>query len=196
MPLEDNFRFYGYMNKAYVKVPLERIGVVIGEKGSVKEQIEKSTGTILTIDSKNGSVVIEPASPGTSAENILKAQEIVKAIAIGFSPERAFRLLEEDQVLVTIDLKEIFGNTQHLTRVKARIIGEKGKTRKIIEETTGTYVNVGESIIGIIGDYEQTEIARQAINMLVEGKPHAAVYAFLERESRKLKRRRMTDLWR
>ncbi len=182
--------------RAYVKVPLDRIGVVIGEKGSVKDEIERRTGTILTIDSKNGVVLIEPASPDTPPENIIKAREAVRAIAIGFSPERAFRLLEEDQILVTIDLKEYFDSPNHITRVKARIIGEKGKTRKIIEETTGTYVNIGETVIGIIGDYEQTNIAREAIEMLIEGKPHSVVYSYLERESRKLKRRRMTSLWR
>ncbi len=182
--------------RAYVKVPLDRIGVVIGEKGSVKDEIERRTGTILTIDSKNGVVLIEPASPDTPPENIIKAREAVRAIAIGFSPERAFRLLEEDQILVIIDLKEYFDSPNHITRVKARIIGEKGKTRKIIEETTGTYVNVGETVIGIIGDYEQTNIAREAIEMLIKGKPHSVVYSYLERESRKLKRRRMTSLWR
>ncbi len=191
----DDITGHIYLNKAYAKVPLDRIGVLIGEKGKTKEEIEKNTGTIITVDSENGTVIIEPASQYTNPENIIKAQEIVKAIAIGFPPEKAFRLLEEDQILVTIDLKEIYGNTQHLKRVKARIIGEKGKTRKIIEETTGTYVNVGETIVGIIGDYDQANIAKEAINMLIEGKPHSVVYAYLEREARKLKRRKMTHLW-
>ena len=194
--MSDTFFSGGYFgNKFFVKVPLERIGVLIGEKGSVKERIESSLGVLLSIDSKNGSVVIEPATPGTNAENLIKARDIVRAIAIGFSPERAFRLLDEDQVLTVIDLKEIVGNTQHLTRIKARLIGEKGKTRRILEETTGAYVNIGDTVVGIIGDYEQTEIARQAISMLIEGRPHSVVYSFLERATRQLKRRRITGLW-
>lgn len=189
---------YGYyLNRVYIRIPVERVGVLIGEKGEVKRQLEQATGTVITVDSVNGSVVIEAVSPETASEGLLKAQEVVKAIGIGFSPEKAFRLLDEDQILITIDLKEVFGSrNQHITRVKGRIIGEKGKTRKIIEETTGTYVCVGENVIGIIGDYEQAEIAKQAINMLIEGRPHSAVYAFLEREARRLKRRRLTSLWR
>ncbi len=183
-------------NRVYVKIPLDRVGVLIGDKGSVKRELEERTNTVITIDSKNGIVIIEPASAETPFENILKAREVVRAIAVGFSPERAFRLLDEDQVLITIDLKEYFTSPNHITRVKARIIGEKGKTRRIIEETTGTYVNVGETIIGIIGDYEQANIAREAIEMLINGKSHSTVYSFLERKSRGLKRRRMTELWR
>lgn len=186
----------GYIgNRFFVKVPPDRLGVLIGEKGSVKEQIENSTGVLLTIDSNSGIVVIEPASPGVSPENLMKARDVVNAIAIGFSPERALRLLEEDQMLTIIDLKEVVGQGHHLTRIKARLIGEKGKTRKILEETTGAFINIGENTVGIIGDYEQTEIARQAISMLIEGRPHSAVYSFLERASRKLKRRRLRGLW-
>jgi ribosomal RNA assembly protein len=184
-----------YLNKAYVRVPLNRIGVVIGEKGKTKEEIENTTGTIITVDSRNGSVVIEPASRETDPISIMKARDIIRAIAIGFPPEKALRLAEEDQVLVTIDLKETLGSPNHIKRVKGRIIGEGGKTRKIIEETTGCDVHIGEHVIGIIGDYEQTNIAREAIGMLIEGKPHAVVYSFLERMSRRLKRKRMTSLW-
>jgi len=186
-----------YPSRAYVRVPLERLGALIGEKGEVKRRIEEATGTLLTVDSSNGTVVIEPAAPSASYEGLLKAQDVVKAIAIGFSPERAFRLLEEDQVLVVIDLKEVLGGSspQHLTRVKGRVIGEQGKTRKIIEESTGAYVCVGETAIGIIGDYEQAEIAKRAISMLIEGRPHSVVYSFLEREARRLKKKKITGVW-
>ncbi len=193
----ENHSYGGYYgNRFFVKVPPDRIGALIGEKGSVKEQIEKTTGVILTVDSNTGAVVIEPATPTTNPENLMKARDIVRAIAIGFSPERAFRLLGEDQILTVIDLKDVIGHSQHITRIKSRIIGEKGKTRKILEETTGTFINIGDTTIGIIGDYDQTEVARQAISMLIEGKPHSAVYSFLERASRTLKRRRMESLWR
>ena len=32
-------------SKLYVKIPMERVGVLIGEKGSVKKQIEEATST-------------------------------------------------------------------------------------------------------------------------------------------------------
>lgn len=180
--------------KVYEVVPIERIGVVIGPNGSVKERLEKETGTKITIDSNSGIVYIEPRGE-IRPENLLKAKEIVRALSIGFTPEEAFRLIDDDEILIVINLKEILGDVNHIRRVKSRIIGEEGRTRKIIEETTGAVVVVGEHDVGIIGDYEQAAIAEQAIRMLIEGKPHAVVYSFLEREARKLKRKRMTNLW-
>ncbi len=184
-----------YLNRAYVRVPLDRIGVIIGEKGKTKESIEQATGTIITVDSENGTVVIESPPGSSSPESVIKARDIVRAIAIGFPPEKAMRLLDEDQMLVTINLKEITDSPNHLRRIKGRIIGEGGKARRIIEETTGTDVVVGEYTVGIIGDYEQATAAREAIEMLIEGKPHSVVYNYLERMSRKIKRRKMTKLW-
>ncbi|MEM1619661.1 MAG: KH domain-containing protein, partial [Fervidicoccaceae archaeon] len=102
--------------KIHLRVPLERVGVLIGERGEVKRRLEEATGTIITIDSDNGIVIVEPVSPGLGAEGLLRAQEVIKAIAAGFSPERAFRLLEEDQMLVVIDLKEATsGEPHHMT---------------------------------------------------------------------------------
>ncbi|HEU97811.1 MAG: KH domain-containing protein [Fervidicoccaceae archaeon] len=181
--------------KVFELIPVERIGVVIGPGGNTKERIEVSTGTIITVDSKTGSVTIEPTSGNISSDALLRARDIVRAIALGFTPEQAFRLLEEDQVLEIIDLSSIVEGENHLRRIKGRIIGEEGKTRKIIEETTGADIVIGEKAIGIIGDFEQVKIAEEAIRMLIEGKPHSAVYSFLEREARSMKRKRMTDLW-
>lgn len=183
------------MRKVFVVVPPDRLGVVIGENGSVKREIERLTGTKITIDTVNSGAIIEQREENTNPMGILKAQDIVKAIAIGFSPERAFRLFEENQVLIIINLKDIADSPSHLERVKGRIIGEKGKTRKIIEETTGCYVNIGEMEIGIIGSYEEAEVARQAIDMIIQGKPHSIVYKYLEKEARRLKKGEMTDLW-
>jgi ribosomal RNA assembly protein len=176
-------------------VPPERIGVLIGPGGSTKERIEVSTGTIIAVDSSTGTVTIEPASESVASYSLLKTRDIIRAIALGFSPEQALRLLEDDQVLEVIDLGSIIEGENHLKRIKGRIIGEDGRTRKIIEETTGTNVIIGDKAVGIIGDFEQVKVASEAIRMLIEGKPHAVVYSFLEREARRMKRKKMTDLW-
>ncbi|MEB3759543.1 MAG: KH domain-containing protein [Desulfurococcales archaeon] len=182
--------------KIYVKVPPERLGSVIGEKGSVKKQIMDATGTRISIDTENGMVIIEPEVDGVPPINLMKAGEIIKAIAYGFPPEKAMRLLEEDQILVIVNLKEYVGDSQnHLTRIKARIIGEKGRARKTLEEMTGTYINVGDYVVAIIGDYERAMAAKKAIEMLVEGRMHGTVYRHLERVLREIKRREHLRLW-
>ena len=195
--LGEGGRFILGVTRLYEKLPLDRIGVLIGHDGHVKEEIMKRTNTRITIDSKTGTVIIEPASPSTTALQLMKARDIVRAIAYGFSPERAFRLLDEDQILIIIDLRQYVGDRpNHLQRVKGRIIGEEGKARRTMEEVTGTYISIYRDYVAIIGDYESANIAKEAIEMLVQGRQHSTVYRFLEREMYLEKRIRMRELLR
>jgi len=185
------------VTRIYERVPLERIGVLLGDNGRIKREIEEKTKTKLTIDTSSGSVIIEPAFQFTTALDLLKAQSIVRAIAYGFSPERAFRLLEDDQVLEVIDVKQYVGDKpNHIKRVLGRIIGENGKTRRILEEMTGAYISVYETYVAIIASYEVNNVVKRAIEMLIEGRAHSTVYKYIDREMFSLKRRSLTELWR
>ncbi|WP_052833675.1 KH domain-containing protein [Staphylothermus hellenicus] len=196
MSEEQKGRLTMGVTRLYEKVPPDRIGVLIGHEGKIKEELMRRTRTIITIDSTTGTVIIEPASPTTTALELMKARDVVRAIAYGFSPERAFRLLDEDQVLLIIDLKQYVGDKpNHLQRVKGRIIGEGGKARKIIEEMTGTYVSIYKNYVAIIGDFESANIAKTAIELLIEGRRHSTVYRYIERETFLEKRKRMRQLW-
>ncbi len=184
------------MTRLYVRIPLDRVGVLIGEKGSVLKELENRMEVRIVVDSSNGSVIIEPLSPTTPVYNLLKTKDFIRAIAAGFSPDRAWRVLEEDQVLIIIDLKEVIGDSpNHLTRIKGRIIGEGGKARKNLESMTGTYVNIYDDIVAIIGDYESAQVAREAIEMLIRGRQHSTVYKYLDRVMREIRRRKISDLW-
>jgi len=197
MSREEKGRFIMGVTRLYEKLPLDRIGVLIGREGSVKKEIEEKTKTLITVDTQTGSVIIEPASPSTTALELIKAQNIVRAIGYGFSPERAFRLLEDDQVLEVLDVRQYIGDKpNHVKRVLGRIIGEEGKARRILEEYTGTYISIYDHYVAIIGDYETANIAKKAIEMLIQGRMHATVYKYIDREMYALRRRRMTELWR
>ncbi len=184
------------VTRLYVKVPPDRIGVLIGKGGEVLKTVMERTKTRITVDSVNGTVIIEPASPTTSPLDLMKAQDFVKAIAFGFSPERAMRVLDEDQVLIVIDLKQYVKPTpNHLMRVKGRIIGEGGRARKNLEELTNTYISVYGDYVAIIGDYESANAAREAIMMLIEGRQHSTVYRYLDRVMSQIKRRHRLEYW-
>ena len=184
------------VTKLYLRVPIDRIGVLIGEKGVVIKELERRTNTKITVDSENGSIVIEPLTPLTPAYNLLKARDFIRAIAAGFPPDKAWRVLEDDQVLIEIDLKERIGSSpNHLARIKGRIIGEEGRARKNLETMTGTYITIYGDKVAIIGDYESAQIAREAIEMLIQGRQHSTVYRYVDKMMRELKRRRMTSLW-
>lgn len=183
------------MSRIYMKIPLERAGVLIGNKGSTKAEIEKGTGTTISVDGRTGEVIIEESAGAKDPSGILKARDLINAIARGFSPERAFRLFSDGQMLEIIDLKDLFGDSRNqLIRIKGRVIGEKGKTRRIIESLTDVYVSVYGHTVALIGDYEEVRVAKEAIEMLLKGMQHGTVYRFLNRRRLDLKKRELS-LW-
>lgn len=197
MSREEKGRFILGVTRLYEKIPLERIGVLLADNGRVKKEIEEKTKTTITVNPESGAVIIEPAFPHTSALDLIKAQNIIKAIGHGFSPERAFRLLEDDQTLEIIDVRQYVGNKpNHVRRILGRIIGEDGKARRTLEELTNTFISVYEPYVAIIGDFETANIAKRSIEMLIEGRMHSTVYKYVDREMFNIRRRRLTELWR
>jgi len=182
--------------RMYVKVPPERLGAVIGEGGSVKREISRRLGVSITVDTENSLVIVEPEADNVPPVNVMKAAEIVKAIAYGFTPDKAMSLLNDDYILVVVDLKQVVGDKEnHLRRVKGRIIGEGGKARRTLEELTNTHIVVGDYHVAIIGEYERAMAAKEAIEMLAEGRMHSTVYRHLDMVMREIKRRERLKFW-
>lgn len=184
------------MPQLFVKIPKERIGVLIGPDGQVKQRLEKRLKVKLDINSETGDITINLNPEAQDPSLLFKAKDYVLAVGRGFSPERANKLLEdEDNMLTIIDLRAIFGRSQSdIKRIKGRIIGKEGKTRRIIEELSETYISVYGHTVSIIGGVEQSEIAREAISMLIKGSQHVTVYKYLQRKRHELKKRRL-QLW-
>ncbi len=166
----------------YVKISQDRIGALIGPKGSVKQMIEERSSATMDIDSKSGTVQI--LSPDDPVQG-MQAMEVVRAIGRGFSPERAMRLFDDD--LFILEVVDVPANTQkELMRIRGRIIGKNGKTRAMIESMTYTALSVYGKTVAIIGYPEQTQAAKTAIGMLINGAPHSTVYSYIEKKRREL----------
>ncbi|MEM3627479.1 MAG: KH domain-containing protein [Candidatus Bathyarchaeia archaeon] len=180
----------------FLRIPKERIGVLIGPDGKTKKTIEKNLSVELQIDSDTGGVIITLSEKAEEPSLLFKAKDVVTAIGRGFSPEHAFKLIrDEESMLEVIDLRAMFGKSESdLKRVKGRIIGMDGKTRRIIEELTDTNVCVYGHTVSIIGNVENVQVAREAIQMLISGSQHSVVYRFLHRRRRELKKK-MLELW-
>ena len=180
----------------FLKIPKERVGVLIGPEGKTKKHIEEKLNVELQIDSEAGDVVIAVAEKAEDPSTLFKAKDLITAIGRGFSPEHAFRLVhDEEAILDLIDLRSVFGKSEaDIKRVQGRIIGMSGKTRRIIEELTDTNVSVYGHTVGIIGTLEQVQIAREAIEMLIKGSMHGTVYRFPHRKRRELKKKKF-ELW-
>jgi len=172
------------MTREEVRVSQDRIGVLIGKAGVTKKSLEERTGARVTVDSKEGVVAVE----GEDAEGVISAVEVVRAISRGFSPERAFILVQDpDLILDVIELSALADTPQQMDRIRGRVIGKDGRSREQIEDMTGTAISVHGKTVAIIGGVEQVKTARTAVEMLLNGVPHEAVFAFLDRKKREAK---------
>ncbi len=178
MTEEINFDEFSYE----LKIPQERVAVLIGKDGETKKDIEEQTGSKLQI-SKEGDVIIT----GNDGLKLYTTREIVHAIARGFNPRIALQLMKQDFAFEVIDLKDISGKNKNvMERLKGRVIGTGGKSREEVERLTDTYISVYGKTIGIIGEVSQVSLARQAVAMLLEGSLHRTVYRFLEKKKKEM----------
>lgn len=171
-----------------IKIPKDRIAVLIGKKGEVKKELEEATKSKLTIDSNEGDVFIK----GKDSVGLFTAREIIQAIGRGFNPEVAMKLLKQDYCFELINLQDYCGKSKNdLVRIKSRLIGSEGKTRVTVENLTETSISIYGKTVSVIGLIENTGFAKQALEMIIKGSPHSSVYNFLEKKRRELKRKEM-----
>ena len=166
-----------------MKVNKARIAVIIGKNGETKKEIEHSLGVSIDINSKTGDVDIKPIMEDLNYNPLNKfiAQKIIAAINRGFNPEKAMKLLDETYDLEIFNLQNILGKSdKRIKRMKGRVIGRNGEMRTAIERYGECFISVYGKTISIIADYENLQIGRKAVSMLLNGTPHNVVLKFLE----------------
>jgi len=174
-----------------LKVPKDRVAVLIGKGGKIKAEIEETTNSRIKIDSKEGDVTVS----GEDTLGLFSAREVIRAISRGFNPEIAILLLKQDYIFEMINITEYVGKSKnHMMRVKGRIIGTDGKCRRTIEDLTETYICVYGKTIGIVGQAHNVTIARRAIENLLKGSLHSSVYTWLEKNRKMLKSDELFDV--
>ena len=176
-----------------VRIPVERVGAVIGKEGATMRLLESEMGVKLTVDSREGLVTVK-------AESALKtdpfsATRVIEAIGRGFSPQTAKMLLEEGTALEVIDLRDFAGHSVNaLERIRGRVIGLRGKSRRVIEELTSCHLSVYGRTVAIIGEAGEVQLASQAVKSLATGSQHRTVYNTLQKARTRRKMERMF-LW-
>ena len=176
-----------------VRIPVERVGAVIGKEGAAKKFLEGELGVKLGVDSKEGLVTIKADSAEKS--DPFSATRVIEAIGRGFSPQRARRLLEEGIVFEVIDLRDYAGRSANsLERIRGRVIGLKGKSRRVIEELTECNLSVYGRTVSVIGEPTDVRLASEAVRSLATGSQHRTVYNTLQKARTKRKMEKMF-LW-
>jgi len=181
--------------KTFIRIPGDRIGVLIGADGKTRRRIESTFGVKIIVESESGGVEIRvnPDQPDVSV--MFTVKNIVKAIGRGFSPNKAMTLQNETNDILVIDLEEYVGNSKNAqNRVRGRIIGKEGKSRQLLEELTECLISVYGGTVTLIGPYEMLQVAKDAIEMLLNGSYHKTVWNHLYANRRKM-RKEKGELW-
>jgi len=160
-----------------LRIPKERIAVLIGKKGEIKRSLEDNAKCKIVVDSKDGVVFVS----GSDALSLFAVREVIKAIGRGFNPDVAQLLFRQDYGVEFVNISDFARNQKDFERLRGRVIGEAGKSRRVIEDLTGTNLCVYGKTVGIIGPLENVVDARRAVESLLSGSTHARVYRWLEK---------------
>ncbi|MDP4012621.1 MAG: KH domain-containing protein [Candidatus Nanoarchaeia archaeon] len=159
-----------------IKIPKDRVAVLIGVKGATKKKLQKTADCKLTV-SKDGEVLIE----GEDSLTIYLMNFVVKAIGRGFNPLDALILLKDGYSLEVLNIQEYTGKSKaKFTRIKARLIGTDGKARSILERLTHTKISIYGKTVSLLGRIEDVMLCKLAVEKLLKGAPHGNVYKFIE----------------
>ena len=159
-----------------LRIPKERVAILIGKKGETKKELEKQTKTKIVVNSKEGDVMIE----GDDALGLYTVREVIKAVGRGFNPEIAKQLLKQDFVCEYVNIPDFIRSRNQYKRLRSRIIGTEGKARKTIEKLTNTYICVYGKTVAMIGQSDEVLKAKKAVESLLKGAPHSHAYYHLE----------------
>lgn len=181
--------------KTFIRIPGDRVGVLIGNNGKTRRRIESTFGVKITVESESGGVEIKVTQDQPDVSVMFTVKNIVKAIGRGFSPKKALMLQDEDNDIMVIDLEEYVGTSKNAqNRVRGRIIGKEGKSRELLEELTECQVSVYGGTVALIGPYEMLQVAKEAVEMLLNGSFHKTVWNHLYAYRRKM-RKEKGELW-
>jgi len=173
------------MEEEIVRIPAERVKILLGKDGQTKELIEKKCSITLKVDSE-GEVGIKGES-----ENVFLYKDVIIAIGRGFNPQKALKLANPDYQLYLFHLKEHLPNEKAIKRIKGRIIGQEGKMRGEIEHATECDLSVFGNTVGIIAKMDTLEYAKEAVEMLINGAKHSTIYSVLAKSKRKIMENRL-----
>lgn len=112
------------------------------------------------------------------------AEKVIDALNFGFPFSIAISIKEEDLEFEILNIKD-YTSRKDLERIRARIIGKKGKTLKTLCQLTKCNFEIKDNLIGIIGNPEIIKNAQESLISLVKGSKQSNVYSHLEKNQPK-----------
>ncbi len=170
------------------KIPKDRVKYF---KKNLKQLKEKIKDKKILIEIEDNEVILR----GDDSWNLYKLKKIVEAIGRGFNLEKALLLLSDEYGFESIDITDIIRSKapNQLERVRARLIGTKGRAKRNLESLGDCFIEIKGKTVAIIGDIEFVGDVREALEMLIRGSPHSRVYRWLEQKKKQRKFYSMLD---
>ena len=138
-----------------------------------KKKLEKILNIKITSRGKEVSIQGEPED-----EHI--AEKVIDALNFGFPFSTAMLIKKEDLMFEIINIKD-YTKRKDLKRIRARIIGTKGKTLKTLKQLTNCYFELKDNYIGIIGSPEDLENGQKAVITIIKGAKQSNIYGLMEK---------------
>ena len=138
-----------------------------------KKKLEKNLNIEINIRGKEVTISGSP-------EDEYIAEKVIDAISFGFPISAAFLIKEEDFMFEIIPIKD-YTKKHDFKRIRARIIGKKGKTLKTLSNLTECFFELKDNEVGIVGKPEYIKNAQVGIISLIRGAKQANVYSYLEK---------------
>ena len=144
-----------------------------------KKKLEKELNVKLKFKGKKATI------DGAELQEFITGR-VIEALNLGFQLQSALALKDEDFIFEKINIKNLT-KRHDLARVRARLIGQNGRTKKTLQELSGCAVCIKDNKVGIIGHFDCIRAATNAVTNLIHGSKQSSVYAFLEKERAKLR---------
>lgn len=151
------------------KIICEKIARIIKNKKKLEEKLKVKI-------SNRGKEVTITGKP----EDEYVAEKVIDALEFGFPFSVAMEIKEQDDIFEIINIKD-HTKRKDLERIRARIIGKKGKTLKTLTTLTQCHFEIKDNHVGIVGDPEYIKNAQEAVIALIKGSKQSNVYAHLEK---------------
>ncbi len=164
-----------------VQITAERLKALKRESGQIT-LVERICRCKVSID-PDGLITIS----GEDGFGEFVAKNILFAYGRGFEMKHAELLEKDDYYFLSVDIGQLFGSEKRIKQMKARIIGESGKTKTYIESVSGAKLSVYGDTVSFIGSQMQIEEAKTAVDTLLGGGAHKTAYLKMEAAHRKNK---------
>ena len=108
------------------------------------------------------------------------AEKVIDALNFGFPFSAAIEIAEQEMIFEILTIKD-YTKRHDIHRIKARIIGTKGKTLKTLTDLSDSHIELKDNTVGIITSSENLKSIQTAIISIIQGAKQGNVYKGLEK---------------